>query len=114
MKIDPSSERNEDAVLGRRRGLEPVKATNECFCCCCFFWQWTSINGFLGAQPTGRPAVPLCAPAAHAQLVRHGERQPGLGVDGDGDGGGDLLFLLNVSAKIKVFESAFDIEIQFP
>ena len=32
MKVDPSSERNEDAVLGRRRGLESsVKATNECF-----------------------------------------------------------------------------------
>ena len=31
MKVDPSSERYEDAVLGRRRGLESVKATNECF-----------------------------------------------------------------------------------
>ena len=31
MKVDPSSERNEDAVLGRRRGLESVKATYECF-----------------------------------------------------------------------------------
>ena len=31
MKVDLSSERNEDAALGRRRGLESVKATNECF-----------------------------------------------------------------------------------
>ena len=39
--------------------------------------------------------------------------EPGLSVDGGGDGGVDLMFLVNVSAKIKVFESAFDIEIQF-
>ena len=31
MKVDLSSERNEDAALGRRRGLESVKATYEFF-----------------------------------------------------------------------------------
>ena len=34
---------------------------------------------------------------------------PGLDDDGHGDGDEDLLFLMNVSAKINVFESACDI-----
>ena len=38
---------------------------------------------------------------------------PGLGDVGDGDGNADLLFLPTVFAKIKVFESAFDMDIQF-
>ena len=39
--------------------------------------------------------------------------EPGLDDDGDGDGGGDLLFLVNVLANFKDFDSAFDIEIPF-
>ena len=62
MKVDPSSERNEDAVLGRRRGLESVKATYECFLLLLFL----TVNEYLSqpgrlrlfVAPIGAPASP--------------------------------------------------------
>ena len=71
------AKQNDGSGIAGRACVLPCQPRRPCQPCPLVpFCTSTVINGFLGAQPTGRPAIPLCAPAAHAQLVRHGERHP--------------------------------------